>query len=138
MPLNMICCVTRHKDKLAIGSKGQLLFSLKDDMTFFRNITSKDNKNIVLMGRKTYDSIPTEFKPLKNRINLVLTNNTDLIVDDVIDFTKNLYYITMDTFLNFYKYNCVVQRYILRNSYHYDSLHLLVVYLTIHDYPCDK
>ena len=48
MPLNMICCVTRHKDKLAIGSKGQLLFSLKDDMTFFRNITSKDNKNIVL------------------------------------------------------------------------------------------
>ena len=115
MPLNMICCVTRHKDKLAIGSKGQLLFSLKDDMTFFRNITSKDNKNIVLMGRKTYDSIPTEFKPLKNRINLVLTNNTDLIVDDVIDFTKNLYYITMDTFLV----------YALLKEQHYIQEHLL-------------
>jgi dihydrofolate reductase/thymidylate synthase len=107
MPLNMICCATRHKNKLAIGSKGQLLFSLKDDMSFFKNITSKETsniKNIVLMGRKTYDSIPTEFKPLKNRINLVLTNNTDLIVDEVIDFAKDLYYITMDTFLNFYKF----------------------------------
>ena len=90
MPLIMICCAIRHKDKLAIGSKGQLLFKLKEDMRFFRNITSKQtvdgNKNIVLMGRKTYDSIPSEFKPLKNRINIVLTNNDELITDNIILF----------------------------------------------------
>lgn len=106
MPLIMICCAIRHKDKLAIGSKGQLLFKLKEDMRFFRNITSKQtvngSKNIVLMGRKTYDSIPSEFKPLKNRINIVLTNNDDLITDNIIDGSKELYYVTMDTFLNFY------------------------------------
>lgn len=78
--INLIACVTNYKNKLAIGRGGNLLFKLKDDMIFFKNITtemlspmSKLSKNIVLMGRKTYFSIPSKYRPLKNRINLVLT-----------------------------------------------------------------
>lgn len=32
-------------------------------------------KNVVVMGRKTWDSIPPKFKPMDNRINLVITRD---------------------------------------------------------------
>lgn len=54
-----------------IGNKGNLLFSLPDDMKFFRTTTSD---KIVVMGRKTLESFPGS-KPLKNRINIVLSRN---------------------------------------------------------------
>lgn len=54
-----------------IGNKGNLLFSLPDDMKFFRTTTSG---KIVVMGRKTLESFPGS-KPLKNRINIVLSRN---------------------------------------------------------------
>ena len=43
-----------------IGNKGNLLFSLPDDMKFFRTTTSG---KIVVMGRKTIESFPGS-KPL--------------------------------------------------------------------------
>ena len=52
-----------------IGNKGGLLFSLPDDMKFFRTTTSG---KIVVMGRKTLESFPGS-KPLKNRVNIVLS-----------------------------------------------------------------
>ena len=54
-----------------IGNKGGLLFSLPDDMKFFRTTTSG---KIVVMGRKTLESFPNS-KPLKNRINIVLSRS---------------------------------------------------------------
>ena len=55
-----------------IGNKGNLLFSLPDDMKFFRTTTSG---KVVVMGRKTLESFPGS-KPLKNRVNIVLSRNT--------------------------------------------------------------
>ncbi len=54
-----------------IGNKGGLLFSLPDDMKFFRTTTSG---KVVVMGRKTLESFPGS-KPLKNRVNIVLSRN---------------------------------------------------------------
>lgn len=51
----------------AIGKNGELLFHLKEDMKNFKKLTSG---NIVIMGRKTYESIG---KALPNRINVVLS-----------------------------------------------------------------
>lgn len=56
-----------------IGKDGKLLFSLKQDMKFFRETTTG---HIVVMGRKTLDSFPGK-KPLKNRINIVLTRDKE-------------------------------------------------------------
>lgn len=48
-------------------------------MLYFTKMTSttKDSrkKNVVIMGRRTWDSIPPKFKPLSDRINFVLSRS---------------------------------------------------------------
>ncbi|XP_015924769.2 dihydrofolate reductase [Parasteatoda tepidariorum] len=60
-----------------IGSNGQLPWRLKKEMAFFKELTSSvltpEKKNAVIMGRKTWFSIPEKMRPLANRINIVLT-----------------------------------------------------------------
>ncbi|MBQ8574736.1 MAG: dihydrofolate reductase [Clostridia bacterium] len=60
-----------------IGNKGDLLFYIPDDLKFFRSQTVE---KVVVMGRKTLESFPNS-KPLKNRVNIVLSRNTDLEVE---------------------------------------------------------
>jgi dihydrofolate reductase len=64
-----------------IGINGKLPWHLKGDMEYFKQVTTKtynqDTKNMVIMGRKTYESIPEKFRPLPNRINVVVTRNKD-------------------------------------------------------------
>ena len=56
-----------------IGRDNQLLFHIKEDMKRFRSLTSG---GMVLMGRKTLDSMPGG-KPLPNRRNIVITRQAD-------------------------------------------------------------
>lgn len=65
--VNMIVCVD---DNWGIGYKNNLLISIPEDMKFFKEMTTG---NMVIMGRKTYDSLSV--KPLPNRINVVITSN---------------------------------------------------------------
>lgn len=62
----------------AIGYKGNLLFDLPDDMAFFKE---KTMGRVVVMGRKTLMSFP-EGKPLKNRVNIVLTRDENFKAED--------------------------------------------------------
>ena len=57
----------------AIGNNGDLLYRFPEDMRFFKEITT--NAGIVIMGRKTYESL--NCIPLKNRINWVLSRDKD-------------------------------------------------------------
>ncbi|MBQ7447658.1 MAG: dihydrofolate reductase [Eubacterium sp.] len=66
--MNLIVAVDRN---WAIGKDNSLLESIPDDMKFFRETTTG---NVVVMGRKTLESFPGG-RPLKNRTNIVLTNN---------------------------------------------------------------
>jgi len=68
--MKMIVCVSEN---YGIGKGGNLLFSLPPDMKFFRETTMD---SVVVMGRATLDSFPGG-KPLKNRVNIVITNNRD-------------------------------------------------------------
>lgn len=61
-----------------IGKDNQLLWSLPNDMKFFKNTTWGMP---VIMGRKTYDSLG---KPLKGRTNIVITRQQDWAAEDVI------------------------------------------------------
>ncbi|OWB77056.1 hypothetical protein B5S32_g1215 [[Candida] boidinii] len=73
--------------KYGIGYNGQLPWRLKKEMKYFRDITTKtqnpDKKNVLIMGRKTWESIPTKFRPLPGRINIVLTRNLNKCREDL-------------------------------------------------------
>ena len=55
-----------------IGRDNDLMWHLPEDMKFFKEKTSGQ---IVVMGRKNYESIPERFRPLPKRENAVLTRN---------------------------------------------------------------
>jgi len=57
-----------------LSKDGSIPWKSKKDLKFFYN---KTKNNVVIMGRNTYFSLPDEVKPLKNRLNIVLTNNID-------------------------------------------------------------
>jgi dihydrofolate reductase len=57
-----------------IGKNNDLMWHLPNDMKFFKDTTQNQ---IVVMGRKNYDSIPEKYRPLPNRLNVVLTRNVD-------------------------------------------------------------
>lgn len=63
-----------------IGNRNKLLVSIPSDMKFFRQTTTG---KVVVMGRKTLESFPNG-QPLKNRINIVLTENPDYRVKDAV------------------------------------------------------
>ena len=63
-----------------IGNGNKLLVSIPSDMKFFRQTTTG---KVVVMGRKTLESFPNG-QPLKNRTNIVLTENPDYRVKDAV------------------------------------------------------
>lgn len=62
----------------AIGRDNQLLWRLPADMARFKALTMG---HPVIMGRKTWDSIPARFRPLPGRRNLVLSRQPGLALD---------------------------------------------------------
>lgn len=75
--MNIIVAVDEN---WAIGKDNKLLVSIPSDMKFFRSMTMG---KVVVMGRKTLESFPNGL-PLKNRTNIVLTQNLDYRVKDAV------------------------------------------------------
>lgn len=67
MIISLIAAIARNG---AIGKDGKLLWSLPDDLNRFRDLT---RGNPVIMGRKTYESLPENRRPLPKRPNIVVT-----------------------------------------------------------------
>jgi dihydrofolate reductase len=56
----------------ALGKDGDLVWDIPEDLARFRAITKG---HPVIMGRKTWESIPEKNRPMPNRVNLVVTRN---------------------------------------------------------------
>ena len=82
MKVSLIVAVDLEK---GIGRNNDLMWHLPADMKFFRETTTNQ---VVVMGRKNYDSIPTKFRPLPNRENVVLTRNTDYKAEGCLVFNS--------------------------------------------------
>lgn len=130
MTINIIVNVTKYNGRLAIGSNNELLQIIPEDIMFFKNITTNVKriggddtmnelgKNVVVMGRRTWYSLPQKSRPLKNRLNIVLTNDKELYKKNGLrfnylctykylkpsDITKDVYFFNMEQFRKFYKY----------------------------------
>ncbi|XVF67748.1 hypothetical protein PTKIN_Ptkin10aG0147100 [Pterospermum kingtungense] len=70
--------VAATKD-MGIGKDGKLPWRLPSDLKFFKDVTlttaDSGKKNAVIMGRKTWESIPLQNRPLPGRLNVVLTRS---------------------------------------------------------------
>jgi len=88
-PLTLIVAAT-GAPTLGIGRNGALPWRLKSELAYFARVTkrlpsssttastSSTAQNAVIMGRKTWLSIPTRFRPLPGRINVVLSRDPAL------------------------------------------------------------
>jgi len=55
-----------------IGMQGKLLWNIPEDLKRFKKLT---DGHPVIMGRKTWESLPEKFRPLPNRTNIIITRN---------------------------------------------------------------
>ena len=76
MGMKAILCADEN---WGIGYRGKVLVSIPADLRFFRE---KTEGHVVVMGRKTFASI--SYKPLPDRVNIVLTGSTTLAVPGVV------------------------------------------------------
>ena len=76
MTVYLIAAIAKNN---AIGKDNKLLWHLPADMEFFKKTTLN---HVVIMGRKNYESIPDKFRPLPNRINIIVTRKKEYIAPD--------------------------------------------------------
>ena len=69
--LGLIFARTRNG---VIGRQGTMPWHLPEDLAHFKRVTLGQS---VIMGRKTWDSIPPKFRPLPGRDNWVITRQRD-------------------------------------------------------------
>jgi dihydrofolate reductase/thymidylate synthase len=81
MPSSLELIVAADR-KMGIGREGDLPWRLKGDMAFFRETTQDSKAPVVIMGRRTWESIPERFRPLKGRYNIVLTRQREYSLPD--------------------------------------------------------
>lgn len=87
--IKLIACIGKNNE---LGYQNKLIWHLKDDMNFFKETTTN---HIVVMGRKTYESIG---RKLPNRENIIISKQN---IDDikVIKDPNEIYKIKEDVFI---------------------------------------
>lgn len=62
-----------------LSKEGIIPWNNKKDLHF---LYKKTKNNVVIMGKNTYISLPDNLRPLKTRLNIVLTNHPDLFLNE--------------------------------------------------------
>jgi dihydrofolate reductase len=79
-PISLVAAVDSN---MGIARGGAIPWKLPEDLAFFKTLTTSvmdpENINAVVMGRKTWESIPEKFRPLPNRLNFVVTRGGTVI-----------------------------------------------------------
>ncbi len=77
--INIIVAIAKNN---CIGQGGQLPWHIPEDLKRFKKLTMG---KIVVMGRKTWESLPEKFRPLPGRKNIVVTRQTNYQVPDGVE-----------------------------------------------------
>jgi dihydrofolate reductase len=70
----IVSAIAAVADNGTIGIDGDLPWHLPDDLKYFQRVTRDHH---VITGRKNYESIPEKYRPLKDRVNIVVTRNAE-------------------------------------------------------------
>ena len=71
-----IMMIVAMDEQGTIGQDEELPWRLSSDLKRFKKLTMADGFNAVVMGRKTWDSLPKKFRPLSERLNIVMSRDT--------------------------------------------------------------
>jgi dihydrofolate reductase len=72
----IVSAIAAVADNGTIGRNGDLPWHLPNDLKYFQRITRGHH---VITGRKNYESIPDKYRPLKDRVNIVVSRNLDYV-----------------------------------------------------------
>lgn len=98
----MISAIVAVDNDWGIGYNGDLLEHIPEDLKFFKKLTLG---NTVIMGSKTWDSLPEKSKPLPKRRNIIVSPEKRLILGknvlrlQMIDVLEYLYTTTDEVFI---------------------------------------
>lgn len=71
-----------------IAKEGRIPWNIPSDMRHFYLTTTKSKESVVIMGRKTWESLPR--RPLKDRINIVVSESSRFIGQHPLSVSKSL------------------------------------------------
>jgi len=77
MNIHMIWAEARNR---VIGKDGKMPWHLPEDLAHFKRTTLGAP---VIMGRKTWESLPPKFRPLPGRVNIVITRQNDFLAEHI-------------------------------------------------------
>lgn len=83
-----------------LSKNDKIVWKCKEDMKFFSSITKN---NILIMGKNTYFSLPKENRPLKERLNIILTYNPQYYIYNYNYNIKNINNLLFTNNINIYK-----------------------------------
>ncbi len=76
MTTPVLAAIVAMDETRVIGKDGALPWHLPEDLAHFKKLTTGQ---IVIMGRKTWDSLPPKFRPLPNRVNVVVSRTPEAL-----------------------------------------------------------
>lgn len=82
--ISIIAAIGKNKE---LGKDNKLLWHIKADMERFRRLTLNQ---VVIMGRKTFISLPKKFQPLPKRINIVISRQINQPIEKNFDHQTQL------------------------------------------------
>lgn len=103
--MNIIVAICKKNN--GIGKDCGIPWQIKEDMKYFKDTTSFKKhlvgENVVIMGRKTWESIPDKFKPLEKRVNIIVSET--LNNNSVSEFKNTYVANSLENALKFCKKN---------------------------------
>jgi len=121
-----------------IGFKNTIPWYLSSDLQRFKYLTTSYEKtNNVIMGRKTWDSLPNKFKPLPKRKNIIISSKNDIIEQENV-----IVYNDINLIKNHYKElnkntwiigGTQIYKYALEN----DLVNTILITVIDNDFECD-
>jgi dihydrofolate reductase len=79
----MVSIIVAKSKNNIIGDKGKIPWNISNDLKRFKELTTN---NIVIMGRKTYESLPKEYKPLPHRMNIIISRDKNYKANNCLVF----------------------------------------------------
>lgn len=129
----IVCCDKNY----GIGINNELPWNIKSEMNIFKQKTIGNKNNCIFVGKNTYLSIPYKFRPLKERMNYVITTDKTLINNNNVEYI-NINNISEILKKNYDEYWIIggesFYNYMLKN-YKIEEIHITII---DKDYNCNK